>query len=375
MVLVAATACGGGGDVDPSAAPDLPQSLPPSTTTPSSGGEARGAEVPPGPAAAPAPVPAGVALAARVLRLGADAIDEDTADQDTAGDRAAVLSAKSLRLFLEYPVIDSAVRFSCSLSQHDDEWDLVAALESGADEDAVLALAALIRVRAPRHIEEQWRALARLGLRRRDDPGWTDTLAELRRPFTPEAIDEALRAVPPTERHGTAPAIEWSARAAGVTQHAGAIARLVELSRGDHLDVSLAAGRSLQDFPGPEGDRALVQCILGWRYDAWIRAANALFARSPALLERTLLDADVPTGARRDVGLQLAKLHNPAAVPHLCATVGKTGIVDGKMFDAIEELATDAQWPLVEALPDAVRSEQRERAARAVAAVRARLGR
>jgi hypothetical protein len=147
------------------------------------------------------------------------------------------------------------------------------------------------------------------------------------------------------------------------------------LSRCDHLDVSLAAERSLEDFPGPAGDRALADCLLGWRYDAYVRAGYALVERDAGLLAQTLIAAAVPKDCAYQAGLLLAGVGNAAAVPHLCASVGHTAIVDGKMFEAIESLATLEQLPLVEALPATVRDEQRERATNVLAAVRARLHR
>jgi hypothetical protein len=83
----------------------------------------------------------------------------------------------------------------------------------------------------------------------------------------------------------------------------------------------------------------------------------------------------VPDDRKRDAGRMLARIRNTAAVPFLCKTVGKTAMVDADMFDSIEELATDEQLPLVDALPSSVRAEQRDRAKQVVAAVHARLGR
>ncbi len=284
------------------------------------------------------------------------------------------LLSPEFRWFLRYPRVDPAVQFSCGSTFRRDESTLLALLDRADDEDAVVALAALLHVRAPRGVEAQWRALCRLQLLHGDDPLWSETLAALRRPFTPQAIDAALAATPPEGRYDEARAIEWSARAAGVTRHRGALPRLVELSRGEHLDTSLAAERSLEDFPGPEGDAALAACLVGWRYDAYVRAGRALAERNGDLVRATLSTADVPADAQREVGLLLAGLRDPAAVPHLCASVGKAAIVDGKMFDAIEQLATAEQLALVDALPATVRDTQRERAERVVAAVRARLG-
>ena len=92
-------------------------------------------------------------------------------------------------------------------------------------------------------------------------------------------------------------------------------------------------------------------------------------------MTRTLLATEVPADDRWYFGQLLARLEHPAAVPHLCASVGSRAIIDREMFDAVERLATDDHWPLVVELPNTVRPEQRERAAAVVAAVRARLQR
>lgn len=374
-VVVAVSACGADEKGDAPAAPVMPStsarpvSVPRVRATPE--------------AAAPVAVPAELALAAGILRDGADAIPEtkvaehdDREGEDRAGERSFdVTDTRSLRRFLEHPGVNDAVQFGCCVYSHPEEDGLVAAMTQARDEVAVVALAVLVRVRAPRETEDEWRALCRLELRHGDDPAWSGALRELRVPFTPHAIEDALRPDPPADPYGGSPALEWAARAAGVTRHVDVLPRLVELSRGSHLDVSLAAERSLEDFPGPDGDRALAECLLGWQYDAYVRAGRALGERNPQLLEKTLVGAAVPEGARYQAGLLLASVGNAAAVPHLCASVGQIAIVDGKMFDAIEKLATEEQLPLVDALPSSVRGEQRARAKSVAAAVHARLGR
>ena len=115
--------------------------------------------------------------------------------------------------------------------------------------------------------------------------------------------------------------------------------------------------------------------MLAWRFNASLAAASALFTRSPELLRSTLLSADPPKNMLCWKGVYLATLEDPRAVPILCETVPKRFMMDDSMFDAIERLAQPEHLPAVAALLASVREEQRERAARAVAAVRARLAR
>jgi hypothetical protein len=181
------------------------------------------------PEAAAAPVPSDVELATRILMFGRDAMfDEGRQEQDAP---PGAFGYRLLGRFLDHPYVAPAVQFSCVPYFPDEERDIATALESASesDEHKVLALAALLRARAPREVEVQWRTLCLLDLRHRDDPGWTAALRELRAPFAPPAIDEALRAAPPAEEFGDAPALEWAARAAGVTLCTTALPRLVEL--------------------------------------------------------------------------------------------------------------------------------------------------
>lgn len=345
----------------------------------------------PAPAIAASPAIAdGLALALRIQRDGAGALPEAErkpqivdgqevwvfgGDESQLGGGPSLfacveITAGGLQQFLAHGRVADAVQFSCGSTEKPTEGLLEAALTNGSDTDAILALTTLVHRRAPRSFDDQWTTFCRLDHLHRAKPGWKDVLAAIRTQFEPATVDAHLA------KHGpSGMPSQWFLRAAGLLRLTHQIPLLVQLSRGTNLDVSLAAERALEDFPSKVGDDALVQCLLGWQYDAFVRAANALARRNPKLLDETVAEVEVPSRNRYSIGLALAKAHRPSAVPHLCASVGEIQIVDGDMFDAIQRLATDAHWPLVEALPANVREEQRARAEAVVAAVKQRLGR
>ena len=286
--------------------------------------------------------------------------------------RGARLGPSALRGFLERPFVDAAAGSGCSATMYPFEDRLVALLDGQDDEDRALALAVLVRVRAPRHIVRQWQVLHELDHRHGSEPAWAPLLAALHEPFVPDQLEVVLRRKLSADRLDFHEAHQWAIRAVGVTGCRALLARVAFWSRSTDFFVASAAVQSLDDLPGPEADQALADCLSGFGHvAAW--AGHGLLRRDPALMTRTLLGTEVPAKQRDLVGRLLAKVEHPAAVPHLCATVGTMTRVDREMFDAIDRLATVDHWPLVEALPNTVRAEQQERAAAVVAAVRARL--
>jgi len=275
--------------------------------------------------------------------------------------------------YLTPPVyVQSAVQFSCGVSVNADEWWHTEALTSEDPLVRLQALVVLMKVKAPRTVAKQWQVLQGL-----DDlsprPGLARLLGELHAAFEYPALKTDLLRSPPKGEYGHDHAQQWALRAAGAARCWDALARLRDLSTNDNLDTSLAAERSLADFKGRAAEEALAHCVLGWRYNAWIRAAATLSRRDPVLLERTLLEAEIPQGARYQAAVFLGRLGNPRAVPMLCADVGGIALIDGEMFDLIESLAGPEHRALVEALPDGVREEQRERAEAVRASVLRRL--
>ena len=275
--------------------------------------------------------------------------------------------------FLESPFLKPAVQFSCAVSPHPYEEVLESALGSQTPELKLQALVVLLRARAPASVHLQWQALneiegqgGNLVLRR--------FLQELKSCFDPQVLEREIQRNPPQDRYSDDPRLSWAIRAAGVTRVTAALPRLVAFCTSTNLDASLAAERSLEDYPGPEGDEALVRCILGWQYDAYVRASWALLARNPRLLHKTLSGIRAPDECRFHQGLFLAKLNDTEAVPILCETVGKYQIIDAEMFREIGRLATDDQRPMIDALPGSVRPEQTYMAEHAVAEFRKRVG-
>jgi hypothetical protein len=281
---------------------------------------------------------------------------------------------QTVREFLRWPSVRDAVQFSCVSGGHAaEEW-----IEAGLDDpDPVVrlrALLVLVRAHAPRTVDKQWATLQELRPTFAGGP-FAQVVGRLETEFAPSTIDTALAGAAPGARYSSAHDFEWFVRAAGVSGHRGALARLAELSASDNLQTSLAAERSLEDFEGPYANAALARCIRNWAYDAGMRAGWTLARRDPELLRSVLLSPDFPTDRAYIRGRMLAALDDPRSVPILCATVAGIAIVDGEMFDQIERLATTEHLELVAALPAQVRDNQRERAASVVANVKQRLGR
>jgi len=318
--------------------------------------------------------------ALQVWRLGRDYFDEESPwlliDEPHPAETLPEfvgLDPETARL-LEERRVAPAVQFSCGVPYCPDEQRITRALLEGSDEVRLQALAVLMRVPAPASVAEQWRTLCELRVKQ---PEWGRVLAELESAFAPEAVLSTLRQDPPAGSYGSAPTVSWAARAAGVLRIAETLPRLTELSRCGHIHASLAAEKSLEEFPGEEGDRALASCLLGWRYDAYQHAARVLRCRNRRLLHETLLSAPPPEDGRYDYGCFLAWCDDPSAVPLLCETAprihyGAKWNVD--FFAQIERLATRDHVRIVEALPERVRPDQRERAEAVVRAVRDRLG-
>lgn len=273
------------------------------------------------------------------------------------------LAGADARWFLKNPYLKPAVHFGCVRTPHPYEDALEGELQKEPGVMQLQALVLLMRVHAPASVDSQWKALQRLKTLP-EKPGLRALLSELEDRFSASVLEGALETAPPENRYKDDPFLSWNARAAGVVRARSTLPKLVKLSRSSHLDVSLAAERSLEDFDGEEGDRALVQCLLGWQYDAYVRAGRALLARNKALLIRTLQENVAPEGCRYVQGLLLAQADDPSAVPILCESVPKVGIVDREMFDHIGRLAREQDLPLIRQLPRLVRPEQQERALR-----------
>lgn len=277
-----------------------------------------------------------------------------------------------VRCFLADPEVADAVQWTCTPSGGELEpW-----IERGLDADdphvRLRALVALMRVRAPRSVERQWRALQQLG-RGPHAAEFAPVAARLCVAFAPDALDELLALPVPNDLYSCSHELQWGIRAAGVTGYRGALDRLAEIAGSPNIDTSLAAERSLADFAGPDADAALARCVEAWHYASGA-AAHALLRRDPERLRAILLAMDPQSDARRK-GLLLARLDDRRAVPILCRELPNTAIVDGEMFEAIIRLAGPEHLLAVLALPERVRPEQRDRAVECAAVVRARLGR
>ncbi len=283
------------------------------------------------------------------------------------------LAGADARWFLKDPYLKSAVHFGCARTPHPYEDSLEAELRRDPGVLQLQALVLLMRVYAPASVDLQWKALQRLKSLP-EKPGLRALLSELEGRFSEAVLDAALETAPPEYRYGNDPFLSWHVRAAGVVRARSTLPKLVKLSRSSHLDVSLAAERSLEDFDGEEGDKALAQCLLGWQYDAYIRAGRALLSRNKALLIRTLQATVAPEKCRYWQGILLAKADDPFAVPILCESVSKVGIIDREMFDHIERLAREQDLPLIRQLPRLVRPEQQERARQVEAELVRRFG-
>jgi hypothetical protein len=269
------------------------------------------------------------------------------------------------RRFLERGGYKPAVQFGCGRSPHPFEESLEDELQRGAGKNRLQALLLLMKARAPASVGHQWKALQEL----RQEPGAKKLLDEVETQFSEEVILGALEMAPPENRYTGDSLLEWYVRAAGVVRLHRALPTLIRLSRSENLASSLAAERSLEDFEGDEGDQALVQCLLGWQYDAYIRAGRALLGRNKRLLVEKLQGTLVPKNCRPWQAILLARADDAEAVPLLCETVTSVGIIDCEMFDHIERLAREQDLPVVRLLAARARETQQERADRLVEAL------
>lgn len=275
--------------------------------------------------------------------------------------------------FLNRPNLKPAVQFSCAAWPTPYEDALEEALLSASDSVRLQALVVLLKVRAPSSTLDQWEALNSLSRAIEARGATRELFDELQSLFRPADLLREIERILPEDRYdGLDTRFAWSILACGAIQLRESLPRLVELSRSSHLDGSLAAERAIEEFAGAEGDEALLQCVLGWQYDAFERAGDALVSRNPKLLRAALETAESPAGSRYAHGLLLARCGSPASVPLLCRTVHEIAIVDGEMLDYIKELGTAGNLDEIRAMVRRARPEQRARAQDVLAAVLAR---
>jgi hypothetical protein len=266
------------------------------------------------------------------------------------------------RRFLESDYHKPAVQFGCGRTLHPFEESLEEELKVGQARSRLRALSLLMKAGAPASVDLQWKTLRELRGLLGPDP----LLDGLQAQFSERVVLRALEVTPPENRYRHDFLLEWYVRAAGVIRCRGALPTLIGLSRSEHLGSSLAAERSLEDFDGDEGDQALAQCLLGWQYDAYIRAGRALLERNKPLLVEKLSSTLVPEKCRYWQAILLARADEPAAVPLLCETVASVGIIDREMFDHIGRLARKQDLPQVRLLALKARPEQQERVTRLI---------
>jgi hypothetical protein len=309
--------------------------------------------------------------AAQIWRIGSDYIkSEDEFDHVRtqadfeAKDFKGVNGPELMEFFRSKLYLKPAVRFGCVVRPTGFEDGLEAALDKSDPEIRLQALSILLRIKAPHSVDLQFKALQELKSMNKGDL-WHSLLTDMERSFEASSLEKSLKAPPLSDDHENEQ-YTWAIRAVGVIREKSELTRLSELSTSDDISCSLAAERSLEDFDGEDGDKALVGCLLGWKYNAYIRAAEALFKRNKALLNRTLVEAKVPDHCRYMQGIYLAKCDNTAAVPILCDTVSNYQIIDTEMFREIARLATADQISLVKKLPGRVRIEQKEAAEKVV---------
>ncbi len=212
------------------------------------------------------------------------------------------------------------------------------ALQKASPRIQIQALAILLRIRAPASVHLQCEAIQRLK-RLKIGGEWASVLSIMETRFFPEGVMKEIQADPAAFSYLEKHEYFWSLRAAGVLQLWAALPRLKELSVSDDLDTALVAERSLEDFEGSQGDQALVHCLLGWKYDVFVRAANALLKRNKVLLSQTLSNTVAPRDWRYWQGIFLARCEHPAAVHLLCSSP-RVAIMERGLYEQIRRLAS-----------------------------------
>jgi len=254
-----------------------------------------------------------------------------------------------------------AVQFGCAGVPTPLEDCLEEDLKSPNPDRKLIALVALLKWRAPASTPEQWAVLQSMVAR---CPREAALLEEMHDTFSAgrllRSVNRLALAVPSEDlgRDG-----EWSIMAAGVTRVEAALPALATLSTSPTIDTSLSAQLAITQFQGPAAEEALLTCVLGGTYDAFIRAGDELVRRNPARLRETL--EQLSTTDLRLMpyyGLMLADCDSPSGVPWLCRAVGSYQGIDREMFDQIERLARPDDLAEVKAMLETCRLEQRERA-------------
>ncbi len=268
--------------------------------------------------------------------------------------------------FLQYPDLQPAVQFSCAIRVRTAESRLKYALSHPDRYVRLQALVLLMRVRAPSSVCKQFVALT--GLRTSEtDSRARALLEELGSCFAPSVLLQRMKSI------RSACDAEWLCMAVGMLGIREALPYLTEAAEADLMPDNLAAERAIERFEGVEADRALAATVAAWHYSVSMHAAEALLKRSPDLLHDTLRSSPAPESLDYFQGLYLARLNDPSAVPILCRTVGKVGIIDDEMFQHIGRLAAEEHRAIVENLPTLVRPEQRAMAEGALAAFTERI--
>ncbi len=268
-------------------------------------------------------------------------------------------------VFLDSPSLRNAVHFGCVVNSNYHAKRYTEALHATDPSIRLQALVILMRVKAPRSIEDQKRTLEELR-RVMVDPLALALLERLRKEFS----EAHLRPVLAQDRADFER--QWAIRAAGIEQHRDFLPRLAQLATSKDMDTSLAAVRSLEDFTDASANAALLECVLAWEYDSSERAARKLMQRAPEFLKQGLL-AHIPReNYRHRWALMLGRLDAPKSVPALCETVVRRSIIDREMFDLIEKLAIPEHRAIIEKLPEMVREEQKTHALKVRGAVLAR---
>lgn len=254
-----------------------------------------------------------------------------------------------------------AVQFSCAGVPTPLEDCLEEDLKSPNPDRRLIAIVALLKWRAPASAPEQWATLQKMVPR---CPREAALLEEMQETFSAgnllRSVNRMALAVPSEElgRDGA-----WSIMAAGVTRVEAALPALATLSTSPTVDTSLAAQFAIGQFHGPAAEEALLICVLGGAYDAFIRAGDELIRRNPARLRETLEKLST-TDLRLMTyyGLMLADCDSPSGVSWLCRSVGSYAGIDMEMFDQIERLARPVDLAEVKAMLETCRPEQRTRA-------------
>lgn len=255
------------------------------------------------------------------------------------------------------------VQFSCAVIATPEEDVLEKELQVANDTIKLSALKTLITLNAPSSVKLQHKTFLELTEKYQND----EAIILAKKMFEAKYIENILSGEAPKDHYARDDKdFYWAIRAVGVMKLENMIPKLIELSETENLYTQLAAEKSIEDFDGKVAEDALIKVISFWKYNAYCHATSAMLKRDPTRLLAELEKMTPPEKHKYDYTTTLAKCGSKKSVPLFCDLVKNSPFVTDGMFYWISELGTIEHKKIIDALPDNVRPEHKEKALQCV---------